>query len=291
MSLEPITWGKRDQLQRLRLQFGSQASSHAFQSLYLWKTVMGLSVEVGKDFFAVRTEKRGTNAWFFPCGSPEAKERFLELHCEEKDFTLCYATQEDVSFVQSYFPGEFVFAEKSGDSEYLYLRSQQISLEGHSFAKLRGRIHRVIRTMNPETRLLTKENIREAEEISAQWSRLSYHGESAGLRDTEASRRLLTHWEELQAMGVIILLDGEPYAFIGGFPLGEDTFDMCITKQKGYPPGLSQYVKWQFCLHVPEQYTWINGEEDLEITGLRQMKELMRPADRIRMFVGKVAKQ
>lgn len=290
MNLEPITWEKREPIQRLRRQYGHQAASHAFQSLYLWEKDMGLSVELETDIFAVKTLQRGENAWFFPCGSPQAKIDFLKRHLEEDDFLLCYAREEDAAFAQVHFPGKFSFEEKLGDGEYLYLRREQTLLDGHPFAKLRGRIHRVSRRLNLETQLLTDKNIQAAMEISAQWSRLSHNRGEEGLKDTEASKRFLSSWDELEATGVLILLDGEPYAFAGGFPLGEDVFDMCIAKQKCYPPGLSQYVKWQFCLCVPERYTWINGEEDLGIQGLRKMKELMRPADRIRMFEGRIEK-
>ena len=52
MNLEPITWEKREPIQRLRRQYGHQAASHAFQSLYLWEKDMGLSVELETDIFA-----------------------------------------------------------------------------------------------------------------------------------------------------------------------------------------------------------------------------------------------
>ena len=89
MNLEPITWEKREPIQRLRRQYGHQAASHAFQSLYLWEKDMGLSVELETDIFAVKTLQRGENAWFFPCGSPQAKIDFLKRHLEEDDFLLC----------------------------------------------------------------------------------------------------------------------------------------------------------------------------------------------------------
>ncbi len=87
----------------------------------------------------------------------------------------------------------------------------------------------------------------------------------------------------------MVTVDGEPYAIAGGYALTENTFDLCMAKQKGYPPGLSQYVKWQFYLSLPGQYAWVNAEEDLGIEGLRMMKKRMQPAARIRMFDGKVA--
>ena len=39
MNLEPITWEKREPIQRLRRQYGHQSASHAFQSLYLWEKI------------------------------------------------------------------------------------------------------------------------------------------------------------------------------------------------------------------------------------------------------------
>lgn len=289
MSLEQITWEQEEKVQRLRKKYNHETASHAFQSLYLWAPAMGLSIELEEDFFAVKAEKRGVNTWFFPCGSQEAKKAFLERHIGEENFTVCYAREEDAAFAMEHFPGYFDFEERAGDGEYLYWKEEQIGLKGRKFSKLRGHIHKATRAMKLEVRLLTRENIGEAGEIARQWNRLSHEEGEDGLIDLNAADRLLNNWDRLKASGILVTVDGEPYAIAGGYALTEDTFDLCMAKQKGYPPGLSQYVKWQFYLSLPGQYAWVNAEEDLGIEGLRMMKKQMQPAARIRMFDGKVA--
>ena len=108
-----------------------------------------------------------------------------------------------------------------------------------------------------------------------------------GLRDARACDCLFDNWLELEARGVIVYVDGEPMSVTAGYPLSEEIFDLSLSKQSRRLSGLSVYSRHALIRSLPEEYQLLNGEEDLGIAGLRQMKELMRPVSMIKMYEGR----
>ncbi len=74
---QPITLNCADSVEGLRKKYKHMLSSHAFDSLYLWREQMALSLSLEEDLFSVRYGIGGENAWFFPCGNETSVRRFL----------------------------------------------------------------------------------------------------------------------------------------------------------------------------------------------------------------------
>ena len=111
---------------------------------------MGLSICLGEDAFVVKYRLRGDNSWFFPCGKPEAVREFISAMLERSEpLRLSYVRDEDADFLRREFPGRFQIAEVPGDSEYIYDRAGQVSLDGGRFVRLRNDIHRSERGHEP----------------------------------------------------------------------------------------------------------------------------------------------
>lgn len=283
MKTLPITLAQRERVEALRRRYGHTAASHAFASLFIWQEDMGLSLHLEEDLFAVRCRRRGENAWFFPCGGPQAAEAFLRRLLEEGNARLCYLREEDAAFLEARLPGRFQIVPREGDSEYLYDRAGQESLEGGRFVRLRNDIHRVERGHALSWLPLTPERLETARSVCAAWTRRA----EAGLRDEAACGRLLDRWTELGALGVLVFVDGEPLSVTAGYPLTDSVFDISLSKQKERLSGLSVWSRRALVRALPPQYTLLNAEEDLGLEGLRLMKRLMRPVDRIKMYEGR----
>lgn len=284
---EEITLDKKDRIERIRMEHSHICSSHAFASLYIWKDAMKLSICLTDRMFAVRTRSRGRNTWFFPCGDAKEKKEFLFSHIKEPDFCLCYVREEDADFVNQYFPEQFLFEKKEGDGEYIYRQEEWKELKGKRFAKLRNHTKRAMRDHILECMTLEDSTIPAAAAIIKGWERSHHELGKFGMTDHEASVLLLDHWKELDLCGTLLKVDGEPYAITAGFWLSPTCFDLCIAKQKGTLSGISVYSKWIFISSLSEKAEYINAEEDMEIEGLRMMKQQMKPCGMISMYVGK----
>ena len=76
--LKPIRLDDKEKICEIRRRYGHETSSHCFQSLYIWKDDMKLSVCIEDDLFAVKSGLERDNEWFFPCGDPEKIGTFLK---------------------------------------------------------------------------------------------------------------------------------------------------------------------------------------------------------------------
>ena len=262
------------QVDRLRRQAGHVLSAHGFPSIWIWKEALGLELVVEEDYFTVRA---GKNVWFFPCGNEKGKRAFLAGHAGEPDLKLRYLSDADAAWLQAQYPGQWKLVRRPDDDEYLYLRESHIAMEGSRFSHLRWRVHKIQRDLAPRTQILDQSNAADARHILDAWvsGRSAWDGD-----DREVALRALEMQSALGMHGVIVYLAGQPAGFMLGFPLAADTFDAAVGKCAADVQGLTYYVLRELMLSLPEQYRWMNLEEDLGLPGLRDMKEHFLPDGR-----------
>ena len=283
---QPITLAQKELVESLRRRYGHTSSSHAFASLLVWQEDMKLSIHLEEDLFAVRCGLRGENAWFFPCGGSQAVKDFLQRTLEKEHARLCYLREEDAVFLERSFPGRFQIALRQGDCEYLYDRASQESLEGGKFLQMRKDVHRIERQHALKCVPITPENLETARAVCQAWNWVS--ASSEGLRDEWACMRLLDNWTGLGASGVLVYVDGEPCSVSAGYPLTEDVFDISVSKQTERLTGLPVYSRRALIQSLPPEVTLLNAEEDLDLEGLRYMKQRMHPVDMVELYEGRV---
>ena len=94
-------------------------------------------------------------------------------------------------------------------------------------------------------------------------------------------RRSLTtafkHWNELDLTGFIIRIEGKIIAFTFGHPINHNTFGIHYEKADVNIDGAYSAINQHFAASLPEQYIYLNREEDLGIPGLRQAKLSYHP--------------
>lgn len=287
MQTREIRLSDKEKIEEIRRQYGHTTASHAFASLYIWKEDLGISLAVEEEAFAVKCSLLGNNTWFFPCGRTERVCSILEELLQEKELCLLYMRQEDKELLEEYFPGQFAIKEAPSDSEYIYDRQEQEELKGRRFSAIRNHINRAKREHVLQVTAFTGKKLPFP-------VRSRSMAESQGLQDTGhcvgdeiSTGILLSHADALEVQGVLVSVEEEPYAVVAGFALSQDTFDMCLAKQKKYLTGLSNYAKHEWIKTLPRQYTKINAEEDLGIEGLRMMKKQMQPVTQILMYEGR----
>ena len=66
-------------------------------------------------------------------------------------------------------------------------------------------------------------------------------------------------------------------AFTFGTPINHNTFGIHFEKADIHIDGIYSAINQEFAAHLPEQYLYLNREEDLGIPGLRQAKLSYHP--------------
>ena len=282
ISTDSITLADKPQIDGIRAACGHPSESHSFASLFLWQRDMGLSIRLEKDAYIVRCTSRSGNCWYFPCGDRERGAKWIEeLLREEEPLHLIYMRREDALFLEERFPGAFEITPADNDSEYLYDRKAYLQMEGEGYRRIRRGIKKLCADFEVVAEPWTENNSADMERVLRRWHARFPGGD--GLMDWGTSQLLLECGHKMGVTGVIIYLDGEPAAIAAGFPLNEESYDIAFSKSSQRVTGLQDYARQAMARLLPEKYTILNGEDDLGIPGIRQVKQLMRPVGQIQM--------
>lgn len=252
-------------------------SSHAFNSLYLWREQMQLRLYLSDDFFAVKCGLRGDNVWFFPCGDDLQIKEFIEYMVCFPDFQLCYMGKKEKEFLQNYKGMLFRIEREYDADEYIYEVQGHLSLRGKNYANVRTQLHKAERENNCVTKRIAEVNPEEIREILNEWNANEACSHDMELAIDAAELEALEYAEQLEMDGIAVYLDGQPYGVAMGFPLTEDTFDLFAAKERKVLPGMAYYVKHELFLYLSGNYAYVNIEEDLGKEGLRRMKKNLSP--------------
>lgn len=98
----------------------------------------------------------------------------------------------------------------------------------------------------------------------------------------------LQHMEQLDIQGGVLYVDGKIVAFTFGAPINHETFDTCVEKANTEIEGAYAMINYEFANHIPEQYIYINREEDLGLEGLRRAKLSYHPEVLLEKYVAEL---
>lgn len=120
---------------------------------------------------------------------------------------------------------------------------------------------------------MTAELVPECLRLESMWCKANDCAENEALM---AERRSMTdalkHINELDLRGGVLHVNGEIVAFTFGAPINNETFDTCVEKANTDIEGAYAMINNEFANRIPEQYIYINREEDLGLEGLRKAK-------------------
>ena len=256
----------------------------SFSNLCSWRFLYNTRFAVQDGFLLLKFWAEGELAYMMPIGNGDLRKALEALvedaHCERKPLCLLGICSGMCSELEAFMPGKFQFTADRDYADYLYLRTDLATLAGKKFQAKRNHVNKFKRTYsNYRYTPITRDHIQECMELEAQWCKANDCNQHEG---TGNERRALTyalhHFEELGLTGGILHVDGKIAAFTFGMPINRDTFGVHVEKADTSIDGAYTLINYEFANRIPEQYTYINREEDLGIEGLRKAKLSYQPA-------------
>ncbi len=223
-------------------------------------------------------------------GCLECVVRTLRDECfaHHQPFSITNINQQGIDFLQRVFPGEFEFSGPMPERyDYICLREKIIALEGKEMRPKRQHLYQFPRFYpNHEYRPLEPGLFPECLQLLQQWSDNAeaighLQGADSKVMERESIGQVFNNWERFGAIGGAMFVDGKMVAFTYGVPINGNTFDLCVEKGDIAYKGVYTVVRHEFMQQIPEQYTYINLEEDLGLPGLRRAKSSYHPAYQI----------
>lgn len=277
MEYRDIEPGQRELVEQIRAKYGHCLLAHSFCTLLLWKETLKLSIHLEDDFYVVKYGIQGNNAYFFPCGNEEKQKDFIKAHIGEKEFKLYYLRKQDKELIEMYYPDTLHAEYDRGGCEYIFDKQRHISLRGKDYAKIRYEENHLNAHYRMRSEPLTPQLFGEALHILESWKLTNSRNDGIGFDDYAVAQNALLYFTEMDFIGNIVYVDDSPYAFSVGGAVTKDTFGIQVAKMGVPVSGLMFYLLRKCFELVPEQYVYINGDDDMDIEGIRIHKRKMRP--------------
>ena len=270
-------------VQRYTLHGGYRNCDFAFANLYGWRFLYQTEIAEYGGFLLLRFYVGGELSYMFPLGEGDIRPVMEELMSDARTKGLPFAMyglcKEKCYELESLFPGKFAFTSRHDYSDYLYLRSDLSTLTGKKFQSKRNHVNKFRRSYpGYEFKPLSRSLVPECIELETLWCRAKNCGEDRALQnERKCMNAALSRFEELDISGGVLTVDGRIVGFTYGAPVNHDTFDTCVEKADTDYDGAYAMINHEFAKTIPEQYVYINREEDLGLEGLRKAKLSYQP--------------
>ena len=300
MTFHPLTLLDRETMQAVTLPSGRRNCNYTFANLVGWQFWYYTEVCVLENAVVLRYTFDGQRAYMV-CTSEVLSLELIEALLDDGNGSLTLIGLEDSQVkapLSSPRLGGSPDAKTSlpplgevrrgisikplrDQYDYIYRRTDLATLHGKHLDAKRNHIHR-FRAEHPdfEYRPLTPELFDECRRLTEIWQ--EEKNENYKRNETiDAEHRVIetifSHWDALGMIGGSIFVDGRMVAFTYGAAVTTDTFDVCVEKADRHVEGAFAIINQQFAEHLPEQYVYLNREEDMGIPGLRQAKLSYHP--------------
>jgi len=278
---KPITIESKEIITSFTMLSPFQNCDFSFTNMYSWQFLYKSEYAVVNGFLLLRFQtEHGHTAYMFPIGTGDKKEiiRLLEEDSLRTGHPLCLMgiTPEITSELESLFSHEFKYISEREYADYIYNRTDLVELKGKKYQSKRNHINRFYKDYQFEYLPITPEIVPLCLKLEDEWC-----GDHTPDEDLLNERRSMTyalqHLDELGGLGGAICVNGEIAAFTFGSPINENTFGVHVEKADTRIEGIYSVINQLFASHIPEQYIYINREEDLGVEGLRRAKLSYHP--------------
>ena len=302
IKFKDVTVGDKDLIQSFTLYGERQNCDLSFANLISWRFLYNTQYAVVDDYLVFRFYTGRHLAYMMPVPRPRRQEDgSLRVEpCDECSVSVIRAIRDDSiamghpflmlgvcnymrDIIEKHFPDTFDIKPDRDYSDYIYLRDKLVSLSGKKLQSKRNHINK-FKSLYPgyEYRELTPELIPQCLEVERQWRAVSKE-DNGDEPDEELSEELrsmtraFNRWDKLGLTGGAIFVDGRMVAFTYGCPINQTTFDVCVEKADVGYEGAFAIINQEFARHIPEQYYYVNREEDMGDEGLRRAKLSYKP--------------
>ena len=279
-----LTLADKELVLRYTRRARKQNCDLSFANLFGWQQLYRTEIAEWDGFLYCRFYADGHLAYMVPLGDGDLMQALKELKYDAcgqgRPLLLLGVDEDDAARLRQFEDGDYLLNANRAYADYIYLRSSLADLSGKKLQAKRNHANR-FRRMYPqyEYRPLTRELVPLCLELDTHWAdgKTEEREQRAVGAETEAIKRVLTHFEELDVIGGTIFVDNRLVAFTYGAPINEETFDVCVEKADVSYEGAYAIINQEFAKHLPEQYIYLNREEDLGIEGLRKTKLAYQP--------------
>lgn len=283
LTFRPVEIQYRDIFQPY-LTKNSQTCDRTFTNIFCWQHLFHTQWAEANGFLIIRAFINGERRAAYLLVSQEDTPAYtdiipaLETDAAKLDQTLTLMgfSEDECNTLQQQLPGQFFFDRNRDFADYIYNIEDLKTLKGRKYAQKRNHVNKFKSLYDYHYEAITKGNITDCVQLEEDW--ISQHAE-----DDSAKSEYLTiqnaflHFEALGLFGGALYVHDKLVAFTYGSAIRDNIFCTHVEKADIHYEGVYQMINYLFAQHLPEQFTFINREEDMGIEGLRKSKSSYHP--------------
>ncbi len=286
LDFHTLTIADRDAYQTVSLHSGRRNCNFTFANLIGWQFWFHTEVCILADAVVLRFTLDGKRAYMVcMAGTPPCE--LLQAICEDSGGYLTLLGLEDPAALQLQQNAcakgiDIVVEPMRNQYDYIYHREDLAALSGGKLKAKRNHVNKFLSEHpNFEYRELSPALFDQCRQLENLWRKERgdnnpTYGDTISA-EQQVMENVFTHWDELEMIGGSIFIDNRMAAFTYGAPVTIDTFDVCVEKADRTVDGLFSIINQQFAAHLPQQYVYLNREEDMGLEGLRKAKLSYHP--------------
>ena len=283
ISFKDITLADKDTITSFTMKSDRRNCDLSFSNLCSWSFLYDTKFAVVDNFLVFKFWAGEQLAYMMPIGTGDLKAILRKLiedaDKEKQSFCMLGVCSNMRVDLETTLPSQFVFTENRDYADYIYLKSDLSTLKGKKFQSKRNHINRFRNTYpDYEYTPITPDRIQECLDLEAEWCKVNNCDQQEGTgNERRALIYALHNFEALGLTGGILHVNSKIVAFTFGMPINHETFGVHVEKADTNIEGAYAMINYEFANRIPEQYIYINREEDLGIEGLRKAKLSYQP--------------
>lgn len=279
ISFHPLTLDDRQAVQEVTLYAGRRNCNYTFANLVGWQFWFNTEVCVLKDAVVLRFNTKGERAYMVCTGGEISTDLLMSL-LDDGGGNLTLFGLEDLQAGSLMLPKsgfEVDIEPRRNQFDYIYLRSDLATLHGGKLKAKRNHVnHFLAEYPHFVYQPLVPEFFDQCYLLIDKWQEDRVSNETI-VAERRVVETVFAHWDALDMVGGCIFIDGRMVAFTYGSAVTTDTIDVCVEKADRSVDGAFSIINQQFAEHLPEQYVYVNREEDMGLPGLRKAKMSYHP--------------
>lgn len=279
MNLQPILLDHQSFFNRLFQSLNLPFSEFSFANIYLFRKIHQYQLLKIDNYYFVKGLTRDKFPFIMLIDHP-SNYKLDSIRSALSQGKFLYPIPENWL---SFFSNENIeMSFNENESDYLYPRSQFASYPGRHLSKKRNLVKQLL-TQHRQIQAypLTSQKI-DAKIILNKWLEENNHKKFD--TDYEECLEALKLCDSLHLEGRIFYVDDQPEGFALGEKISDDCFAIHFCKAAKEIKGLYQFIFQNFAQSLPENYLWLNLEQDLGIAEIRDAKLSYQPVKTLLKF-------
>jgi uncharacterized protein len=245
-------------------------SEYNFSNLLLFRKIHNYElVFLDNGHCIILGLSRAKEPYLMPFTYPYSMELLLTLMKEFHSSYIYPIPEERFDEIKKY--GEVQVLDE--ESDYLYDRDLIQTLRGRHLDGQRNHVRNLLSEHTLRMEHIQEHNIEHAFQVLKGWASQKKPYEQT---DFEECQEALHLFSKLSLQGWLFFVDDKPSGFLLGEPLTEEVFLYHFIKTLPFK-GLAPCIFQEVAKDLPQQYKYLNWEQDLGLPGLRKFKKSFFP--------------